>query len=126
MWNFTIVQQYDNCIKDLCGDEYRWLGLIGQFRPKKLFSSIRAEFKGDDGELPSFKDVARHFLDKSLYSFGLSTQLSPTPSTSIKWSTEGHGEKKGQRHKLMLFHKASIHIEFFCIKNTNVEYVNVS
>ncbi|GMN62026.1 hypothetical protein TIFTF001_031091 [Ficus carica] len=101
---------------DLCGDEYRWLGLIGQFRPKKLFSSIRAEFKGDDGELPSFKDVARHFLDKSLYSFGLSTQLSPTPSTSIKWSTEGHESisldllslvsESGLRYRLGL-HKSS-------------------
>ncbi|XP_024022274.1 protein TRIGALACTOSYLDIACYLGLYCEROL 4, chloroplastic [Morus notabilis] len=86
-----------------------WLGLIGQFRPKKLISSIKAEFKSDEAEFPSFKDVAKHILDKSLYSFGLTTQLSPTPSTSIKWSTEGHGEKKGRRHKMMLFHKLPYH-----------------
>ncbi|ONI22230.1 hypothetical protein PRUPE_2G115700 [Prunus persica] len=84
-----------------------WLGLIGQFRPKKLISSIKAEFStNDDMEVPTFKDVAKHVLDKSLYSFGLCTQLLVAPSSSIKLSTEGHGEKKGRRNKFMLFHKA--------------------
>ncbi|PQP94932.1 protein TRIGALACTOSYLDIACYLGLYCEROL 4 chloroplastic [Prunus yedoensis var. nudiflora] len=87
-----------------------WLGLIGQFRPKKLISSIKAEFStNDDMEFPTFKDVAKHVLDKSLYSFGLCTQLLVAPSSSIKLSTEGHGEKKGRRNKFMLFHKLPYH-----------------
>ncbi|KAM1018758.1 hypothetical protein ACFX2C_040346 [Malus domestica] len=85
-----------------------WLGLIGQFRPKKLFSSIKAEFTTDEMEVPTLKDVVKHVLDKSLYSFGLCTQLLLSLSSSITLSTEGHGEKKGRRNKLMLFHKAHI------------------
>jgi hypothetical protein len=83
--------------------------LIGQFRPKKLISSLKAEFSDiEDLEFPGFKDVAKHFIDKSLYSFGLCSQLSLTPSSSILLSTEGHGEKNGRRHKMMLFQKARI------------------
>ncbi|KAL6124588.1 hypothetical protein ACLB2K_077100 [Fragaria x ananassa] len=78
-----------------------WLGLIGQIRPKKLISSIKAEFfTNDEFEVPTFKDAARHFLDKSLYSVGLCTQFLLTPASSIKLSTEGDGEKKGRRGKL--------------------------
>lgn len=87
-----------------------WLGLIGQFRPKKLISSIKAEFSnGGEWELPGFKDVAKHFMDKSLYSLGLSSQLALGPSSSIMLSTEGHGERKGRRHKMMLFQKLPNH-----------------
>ncbi|KAB2595274.1 protein TRIGALACTOSYLDIACYLGLYCEROL 4 [Pyrus ussuriensis x Pyrus communis] len=86
--------------------ENRWLGLIGQFRPKKLFSCIKAEVTNDEMGVPTLKDVVKRVLDKSLYSFGLCTQLLSSPSSSIKLSTEGHGEKKGRRNKLMLFHKA--------------------
>ncbi|KAB2614565.1 protein TRIGALACTOSYLDIACYLGLYCEROL 4 [Pyrus ussuriensis x Pyrus communis] len=67
---------------------------FGQFRPKKLFSSIKAEFTNDEME--------------SLYSFGLCTQLLLSPSSSIKLGTEGNGEKKGRRNKLMIFHRAHI------------------
>lgn len=92
----------------------RWLGIIGQFRPKKLISSIKSEFAtGDEAEFPGFKDVARHLLDKSLYAFELSTQLSLASSSSIKLSTEGHGEKEGRRNKLMLFHKVCISFLIF-------------
>ena len=95
---------------------YRWLGLIGQFRPKKLISSIKAEFSsGDEFELPGFKDVAKHILDKSLYSLGLCSQLALTPSASIMLSTEGHGERKGRRHKLMFIEKARIAAIFLYI-----------
>lgn len=93
---------------------YRWLGLIGQIRPKKLISSIKAEFfTNDEFEVPTFKDAARHFLDKSLYSVGLCTQFLLTPASSVKLSTEGDGEKKGRRSKVMLFHKACIWIHSF-------------
>ncbi|XP_015866247.3 protein TRIGALACTOSYLDIACYLGLYCEROL 4, chloroplastic [Ziziphus jujuba] len=86
-----------------------WLGVIGQIRPKKLISNIKAEFlSNDDSEFPTFNDVAKHFLDKSIYSLGLCTQFSLTPSSSIKLSTEGHGEEE-RRHKMMLFHKFPNH-----------------
>lgn len=91
---------------------YRWLGVIGQIRPKKLISNLKAEFlSNDDSEFPTFNDVAKHFLDKSLYSLGLCTQLSLIPSSSIKLSAEGHGEEE-KRHKMMLFHKASTCIQY--------------
>ncbi|KAJ7961850.1 Protein TRIGALACTOSYLDIACYLGLYCEROL 4 chloroplastic [Quillaja saponaria] len=87
-----------------------WLGLIGQFRPKKLISDIKAEFSsGRELELSTFKDVAKHFFDKSLFSIGLCSQFSPTPSSSVLISTEGHGEKKRRRNKMMLFHKLPNH-----------------
>ncbi|KAK6918211.1 hypothetical protein RJ641_016633, partial [Dillenia turbinata] len=80
-----------------------WLGLVGQFRPKKLISSIKAELSsGDEWEVPSFKDMASHFLDKSLYSLGVVSQISLSDSSSLLLSTEGHGEKKGRRTKAML------------------------
>ncbi|PPS02307.1 hypothetical protein GOBAR_AA18355 [Gossypium barbadense] len=72
-----------------------WFGLIGQFRPKKLISAIKTELQSaDELELPVFRDAAKHFLDKSLYSVALATQLSLSPSTSLLWSTERQGEKK--------------------------------
>ncbi|OUZ99188.1 Protein of unknown function DUF3769 [Macleaya cordata] len=87
-----------------------WLGLIGQFRPKKLISSIKSELVvGEDFELPALKDIARHFLDKSLYSLGLCTQLSLGPASSLLLSTERQGERKGRRSKAMFFHKLPQH-----------------
>ncbi|XP_062000529.1 protein TRIGALACTOSYLDIACYLGLYCEROL 4, chloroplastic [Rosa rugosa] len=87
-----------------------WLGVIGQIRPKKLISSIKAEFfTNDELEVPTFKDAARHFLDKSLYSVGLCTEFLLTPASSVKLSTEGDGEKKGRRSKVMLSHELPYH-----------------
>lgn len=86
----------------------RWVGLVGQFRPKKLISNIRREISNaDELDLPVFRDAAKHFLDKSLYSLGICSQISLGPSSSLLWGTERHGEKKnGRRHKLMLYHQA--------------------
>ncbi|CAK9318914.1 unnamed protein product [Citrullus colocynthis] len=87
-----------------------WVGLVGQFRPKKLISSIKAELSAADSlELPVLKDVARQFLDKSLYTYGLCSQFSPSPFSSVYVSTEGHGERKGHRHKAMLYQKLPHH-----------------
>lgn len=87
-----------------------WLGLVGQFRPKKLISDIKREFSAaEDLELSVFKSAAKHVLDKSLYSIGLCSQLSIGPSTSLLWSTERHGNKKGKRSKFMLYHKLPSH-----------------
>ncbi|CAL1390470.1 unnamed protein product [Linum trigynum] len=87
-----------------------WLGLVGQFRPKKLISSIRKEFfNGGELELPAFRNVAKHVLDKSLYSLGFYSQFSPSPSSSVLLSTERHGDKKRPRYKMMLFHKLPNH-----------------
>lgn len=81
--------------------------MLGQFRPKKLIDSIKAEISSvDEWELSTLKDVAKHFLDKSLYSLGMCSQLSLLPSTSVLLGTEQLGEKERRRHKLMLFHKA--------------------
>ncbi|KAJ8573427.1 hypothetical protein K7X08_009938 [Anisodus acutangulus] len=87
-----------------------WLGFTGQFRPKKLVSDIKAELSSvDEWELPILKDIGKHFLEKSLYAFGLCSQLSLTPSSSLLLSTEKHGEKKGRSMRAMLFHKLPDH-----------------
>ncbi|XVF73567.1 hypothetical protein PTKIN_Ptkin12aG0212200 [Pterospermum kingtungense] len=87
-----------------------WLGLIGQFRPKKLISAIRREIQSaEELELSVFRDAAKHFLDRSLYSVALATQLSLSPSTSLLWSTEKQGEKKGYRNKFKLYHQLPDH-----------------
>lgn len=83
-----------------------WCGVIGQFRPKKLISSIKADVAAaEEWELPLLKDVAKRFLDKSLYALGVCTQIALTSSTSVLLSTEKHGEKKNRRSKAMLYHK---------------------
>ncbi|CAL5382584.1 unnamed protein product [Camellia sinensis] len=87
-----------------------WLGLVAQFRPKKLISAIKAEvYSNDEWELPAFKDVAKHFLDKSLYSLGLCSQISLSSATSILLSTEAQGERKGRGTRAMLLHKLPNH-----------------
>ncbi|KAK6117767.1 hypothetical protein DH2020_048496 [Rehmannia glutinosa] len=69
-----------------------WVGLIGQFRPKKLISSIKAEVSAaEEWELPLLKDVAKHFLDKSLYAIGLCSQIALTSTSSLLLSSEKHG-----------------------------------
>lgn len=92
---------------------YRWLGLVGQFRPKKLISNIKREFSNvDELEVSLFRDTTKHIFDKSLYSVGVCSQLALTPSSSLLWNTERHGERKGLRHKFMLYHKARFSISF--------------
>ncbi|CAN4126008.1 unnamed protein product [Withania somnifera] len=87
-----------------------WLGFTGQFRPKKLVSDIKAELSSmDEWELPILKDIGKRFFEKSLYAFGLCSQLSLIPSSSLLLSTEKHGEKKGRRLRAMLFHKLPEH-----------------
>uniref|UniRef100_A0A2P2IJW9 Uncharacterized protein n=2 Tax=Rhizophora mucronata TaxID=61149 RepID=A0A2P2IJW9_RHIMU len=92
------------------GASYHWLALIGQFRPRKLFSSIKAELSNaDELDFSAFKDAAKHILDKSLYSFGLFTHLSLSSSTSLMLSTERHGEKKRPRYKMILLQELPDH-----------------
>lgn len=87
-----------------------WLGLVGQFRPKKLMSNIKAEmYNGDELQIPSLKDVIKHAFDKSLYALALCTHIPITSSTSLFLSSEAHGERKGHRNKLLLFHKLPDH-----------------
>ncbi|XP_031277562.1 protein TRIGALACTOSYLDIACYLGLYCEROL 4, chloroplastic [Pistacia vera] len=87
-----------------------WLGLVGQFRPKKLISNVKREFSNaDELEVSMFRDTTKHIFDKSLYSIGVCSQLALTPSSSLLWNTERHGERKGLRHKFMLYHKLPNH-----------------
>lgn len=80
--------------------------MTGQFRPRKLITDIKNEISNaDELDLSTVKDVAKHFIDKSLYSFGLTSQFAFPPSTSVLFSVEGHGEKERRRHKMMVFHK---------------------
>ncbi|XP_057532808.1 protein TRIGALACTOSYLDIACYLGLYCEROL 4, chloroplastic-like [Amaranthus tricolor] len=90
-------------------DKLGWLGLAGQIRPKKLISNLKEDvyklINGDEFERPSFKDVADHVMDKSLYALALCTQIPISSSTSLLLSSEVHGERKGRRNKVLLFHK---------------------
>lgn len=62
---------------------------------------------GDELEIPAFKDVAKHIVDKSLYALGLFSQISLTDDTSLLLNVERHGERKGRRSKATLFHKVN-------------------
>lgn len=87
-----------------------WVGLIGQFRPQKLISSIKSEvLSGEEWEQPLLKDTAKHFLDKSLYATGLCSQIALTSSSSLLLSTENHGERARRGLKAMLLHKLQEH-----------------
>lgn len=82
--------------------------MVGQFRPRKLISNIKKEvMSGDELEIPAFKDVAKHIVDKSLYALGLFSQISLTDDTSLLFNVERHGERKGRRSKATLFHKVN-------------------
>ena len=48
------------------------MGLIGQFRPRKLISSIKTELaNADELDLVALRDIGKQFLEKSLYAIGL-------------------------------------------------------
>lgn len=87
-----------------------WLGLVGQFRPKKLITDIKAEItNAEEWDLQVVKDTAKHIIDKSLYSLGLWTQFALGSSSSLLLSTEQHGDKKGLRNKLTFVHPLENH-----------------
>lgn len=86
-----------------------WVALKGQFRPKKLISSIKADLSAIGLELPTFENVTKTLMDKSLYSVALWSQYAVTSSTSLLWRIEGHGEKKGHCTKAMILHKLPSH-----------------
>lgn len=87
-----------------------WVGLVGQFRPGKLISNIKKEIvSGDELDIPAFKDVAKHIVDKSLYALGLFSQVSLTDDTSLLFNVERHGVRKGRRSKAMFFHRLPNH-----------------
>ncbi|KAJ0960354.1 hypothetical protein J5N97_001804 [Dioscorea zingiberensis] len=87
-----------------------WTGLAWQFRPMKLISGIKKEFTvTDELELPAFKDIAKHVVDKSLYALGLFSQISPTPDTSLLLNLEKHGDRDGRRSKAVFIHRLPNH-----------------
>ncbi|XP_061370531.1 protein TRIGALACTOSYLDIACYLGLYCEROL 4, chloroplastic [Gastrolobium bilobum] len=87
-----------------------WLAMTGQFRPRKLITNIKNEISNaDEFDLSTVKDVAKHFIDKSLFSFGLTSQFTFPTSTSMLFSVESHGEKEKRRYKMMAFHKLPDH-----------------
>ncbi|KAG7574901.1 hypothetical protein ISN44_As09g030510 [Arabidopsis suecica] len=87
-----------------------WLGLVGQFKPKKLFADIKADISNaEEWDLQVVKDTAKHIVDKSLYSIGLWTQLALGTSSSLLLSTERLGDKNGLRNKLMFVHPLEKH-----------------
>lgn len=85
--------------------------MTGQFRPRKLIADVKNEISNaEEFDLSTVKDVAKHFINKSLYSFGLTSQFAFPPSTSLLLAIEGHGEKERLRSKVMVFHKAWIYL----------------
>ncbi|KFK37268.1 hypothetical protein AALP_AA4G235300 [Arabis alpina] len=87
-----------------------WLGLVGQFRPKKLFADIRRDIKkSKEWDLQLFKETTKHIVDKSLYSIGLWTQIALGEASSLLLSAERLGDKNGLRKKLMFVHPLEKH-----------------
>ncbi|MED6111634.1 hypothetical protein PIB30_053984 [Stylosanthes scabra] len=86
-----------------------WLGVTGQFRPRKLIAEIKNEISNiEEFDISIVKDVAKHFLDKSMFSLGIHSEFALTSSTSASISVEGHPEK-GRRQKLKVYHKLPEH-----------------
>ncbi|RDX65659.1 Protein TRIGALACTOSYLDIACYLGLYCEROL 4, chloroplastic, partial [Mucuna pruriens] len=84
-------------------DSFLWLAMTGQFRPRKLIADVKNEISNaEDFDLSTVKDVAKHFINKSLFSFGLTSQFAFPPTTSMLLAVEGHGEKEKLRRKVML------------------------
>ncbi|XP_071698700.1 protein TRIGALACTOSYLDIACYLGLYCEROL 4, chloroplastic-like [Rutidosis leptorrhynchoides] len=86
-----------------------WLGLVGQIRPLKLLSSIKAEALRGDSTFPRFTRVVKKLFDKSFYSVGLSSHLDLSESTSLLVNVEKDGQRKNRRTKAVLLHKLSNH-----------------
>ncbi|KAF8099726.1 hypothetical protein N665_0238s0053 [Sinapis alba] len=87
-----------------------WAGLVGQFKPKKLFTDIKAKIsKAEEWDLQLFKDTTKLIVDKSLYSVGLWTQIAIGSSSSLLLSAERLGDKNGIRKKLMFVHPLEKH-----------------
>ncbi|KAK8961223.1 hypothetical protein KSP40_PGU016681 [Platanthera guangdongensis] len=88
----------------------RWVGLVGQFRPRKLISMIKKEVtRREEMDLSIFRDIGKHFFDKSIYAIGLLSQFYLTDDTTLMLNVERHGERKGRRAKAVLFHKLPNH-----------------
>lgn len=60
-------------------------------------------------ELSMFRDIGKHFIDKSMYALGLLSQFYLTDDTTLIFNVERHGERKGRRAKAVLFHKLPNH-----------------
>ncbi|CAJ1948859.1 unnamed protein product [Sphenostylis stenocarpa] len=87
-----------------------WLTMTGQFRPRKLIANVKNEISNaEEFDLSTVKDVVKHFIDKSPFSFGLMSQFAFPPSTSVLLGIEGHGEKQRLRPKVMVYHKLPDH-----------------
>uniref|UniRef100_A0A1J3IPQ7 Protein TRIGALACTOSYLDIACYLGLYCEROL 4, chloroplastic n=1 Tax=Noccaea caerulescens TaxID=107243 RepID=A0A1J3IPQ7_NOCCA len=87
-----------------------WLGLVGQFKPKKLFADIKQDItNSEEWDLQLLKDTTKHIVDKSLYSIGLWTQIALGSSSSLLLSAERLGDKAGLRKKLMFVHPLEKH-----------------
>ncbi|KAJ0258552.1 hypothetical protein HA466_0073230 [Hirschfeldia incana] len=90
-----------------------WAGLVGQFKPKKLFTDVKTSIrnirKAEEWDLQLFKDATKHFVDKSLYSVGLWTQIAIGSSSSLLLSAERLGDKDGIRKKLIFVHPLEKH-----------------
>ncbi|CAK8560031.1 unnamed protein product [Lathyrus sativus] len=94
---------------DLTGKHW-WLAVTGQFRPRKLIIDIKNEISNAvKFNLSTVKSVAKHFIDKSLYSYGLNSQFAISPSTSVLFALEGHGEKERRRKKVVVVHEFPDH-----------------
>lgn len=86
-----------------------WLGLVGQFRPIKLLSSVKAEAFRADPTAPRFKRAVKKFFDKSFYSAGLYSHLDLSDSTSVFVNVEKDGQAENRRTKAVLHHKLPNH-----------------
>lgn len=88
----------------------RWLGLVGQVRPKKLIAALKAEVSQiEEWDISVVKDLAMTFLEKSVYSVGLLSQIALGSSGSLLLNMEKHGERKGINQKLMIYQQLPSH-----------------
>ncbi|XP_024964383.1 protein TRIGALACTOSYLDIACYLGLYCEROL 4, chloroplastic [Cynara cardunculus var. scolymus] len=85
------------------------LGLVGQIRPRKLLSSLKAEAFRADPKVSRFKRIFKKFFDRSFYSFGSSSLLELGPSTHVLLSVEKDGQRKNRCTKAIVNHQLPDH-----------------
>ncbi|KAG6575159.1 Protein TRIGALACTOSYLDIACYLGLYCEROL 4, chloroplastic [Cucurbita argyrosperma subsp. argyrosperma] len=81
--------------------------LLGQFNVQKFVSSLKKSGFGEMGQSISslLQGIGRHLRDRSLYAFGISSDILLTPDDALLISFDGYGDSDILRTKAVLHHK---------------------
>lgn len=77
---------------------------------QKFVSSLKKSGFGEMGQSISslLQGIGRHLRDRSLYAFGISSDILLTPDDALLISFDGYGDSDILRTKAVLHHKACV------------------